>query len=443
MRGGRRGGRRGRQRVEISDEIRATVIDHVLVHGLTMREAGLRVQPNLSRFSVSTIVRTFREENRMRMKQVYRVTFECNSPRVKELRAQYVQIIFDLDRPYEFIFVDKAGFNLTKSRRRDRNMIGQRATVEVPGQRGGNVTICAAISNHGVLHHHVTLGPYNTQHLLRFIANLRDILFEQQVQEQQGQELNESPIPTYVIVWDNVSFHRAAQKMEQGFRNCVLAIEKNYENITTREFNATASGAYAVTNNGTDTYTPQEVTEPTAGHRSTEEPVGASTAARPLPASGRLLVPATDGNQSGNKQMCSRDVALYSLGSTIDGYSKLQLAVKKETNSDIFCIQSQNRIDGLSHLSPALPTDSNFDSLFKQFTSFLFGMEENSGQTATAEPVASSGYQVEESYGLGANDFCQFSRTKTNESANERASLPCDGAVQFAVGIVHDRQQFV
>ncbi len=49
-------------RVEISDEIRATVIDHVLVHGLTMREAGLRVQPNLSRFSVPTIVRTFREE---------------------------------------------------------------------------------------------------------------------------------------------------------------------------------------------------------------------------------------------------------------------------------------------------------------------------------------------------------------------------------------------
>lgn len=55
-------------------------------------------------------------------------------------------------------------------------MIGQRAIVEVPGQRGGNVTICAAISNHGVLHHHVTLGPYNTQHLLTFIANLRDFI---------------------------------------------------------------------------------------------------------------------------------------------------------------------------------------------------------------------------------------------------------------------------
>ncbi len=56
-------------------------------------------------------------------------------------------------------------------------MIGQRAIVEVPGQRGGNVTFCAAISNHGVLHHHVTLRPYNTQHLLRCIANLRYILF--------------------------------------------------------------------------------------------------------------------------------------------------------------------------------------------------------------------------------------------------------------------------
>lgn len=69
MRGGR-GGRGGhgrgrrRQRTVISDEIRATVVDHVVNHGLTMREAGLRVQPNLSRFTVAAIVRTFRNDNR-------------------------------------------------------------------------------------------------------------------------------------------------------------------------------------------------------------------------------------------------------------------------------------------------------------------------------------------------------------------------------------------
>ena len=50
---------------------------------------------------------------------------------------------------------------------------------------------------------------YNTQHLLPFLAKLRDILFEQQVQD-----LNENPFPTYVIVWDNVRFHRAGQLRE-------------------------------------------------------------------------------------------------------------------------------------------------------------------------------------------------------------------------------------
>lgn len=59
----RNGGGQGTRRV-VSNEIRATVVDHVINHGLTMREAGLRVQPNLSRFTVAGIIRTFRNENR-------------------------------------------------------------------------------------------------------------------------------------------------------------------------------------------------------------------------------------------------------------------------------------------------------------------------------------------------------------------------------------------
>lgn len=52
--GGRRGqGQRRQGRRAISDEIRATLVDHVINHGLTMREAGLRIQPNLSRFTVA------------------------------------------------------------------------------------------------------------------------------------------------------------------------------------------------------------------------------------------------------------------------------------------------------------------------------------------------------------------------------------------------------
>lgn len=61
-----RGGRRlrGRSRAVVSDEIRATIIDHVINHGLSMREAGLRVQPNLQRSTVASIVRNFRQNNR-------------------------------------------------------------------------------------------------------------------------------------------------------------------------------------------------------------------------------------------------------------------------------------------------------------------------------------------------------------------------------------------
>ncbi len=48
-----------------------------------------------------------------------------------------------------------------RNRRRGRNITGHRATVEVPGQRGGNILMCAAISNTGVTHHVPRIGPYN------------------------------------------------------------------------------------------------------------------------------------------------------------------------------------------------------------------------------------------------------------------------------------------
>lgn len=59
--GGGRGGGRPRTRRVISDEIRATMVDHV--ERLTLREAGQRVQPNLSHFTVASIIRTFQNEN--------------------------------------------------------------------------------------------------------------------------------------------------------------------------------------------------------------------------------------------------------------------------------------------------------------------------------------------------------------------------------------------
>lgn len=78
MRGGQRGEERGRGRgrvrvrapeqrrrgPNVNADVRATLIDHVINRGLTMREAGLRVQPNLSRYTVASVIRTFRQQNR-------------------------------------------------------------------------------------------------------------------------------------------------------------------------------------------------------------------------------------------------------------------------------------------------------------------------------------------------------------------------------------------
>jgi hypothetical protein len=69
-----------------------------------------------------------------------------------------------------YLYIDEAGFNLAK--RWGRNIIGHRATVNVPVQRGGNITICTAITQQGVLHHHANLGlqhDYNAAILITFL----------------------------------------------------------------------------------------------------------------------------------------------------------------------------------------------------------------------------------------------------------------------------------
>ena len=44
-------------KAQVSDEIRATAIDHVINHGLSLRDAGQRAHPALNRNTVASIVR--------------------------------------------------------------------------------------------------------------------------------------------------------------------------------------------------------------------------------------------------------------------------------------------------------------------------------------------------------------------------------------------------
>ncbi len=88
--------RRGPVWRRVSDDIRATLVDHVINHGLSMREAGQRVHPNLSRYTLASIIKE--------LLYVFSVT----------LFNIFCYRQFWILMP-EFIYVNEAGFNLANT----------------------------------------------------------------------------------------------------------------------------------------------------------------------------------------------------------------------------------------------------------------------------------------------------------------------------------------
>lgn len=95
------------------------------------------------------------------------------------LSFSVLQRVLEMDADvisHEFTYIDEAGFHLTKSRRRGRNIIDHRALIDVPGQLGRNITLCAAITQNAILLHHDNMGPYKTPHILTFLGQLHNII---------------------------------------------------------------------------------------------------------------------------------------------------------------------------------------------------------------------------------------------------------------------------
>ena len=99
---------------------------------------------------------------------------------------------------HKFLFLDDAGFNLAKTRRRGQNFTGQQATIQVPGQRGANITLCAAITEDGVVGRWPRIGSYNAALLVTFLDELNQVCGADGV--------------IYVIVWDNVRLLEAKER---------------------------------------------------------------------------------------------------------------------------------------------------------------------------------------------------------------------------------------
>ena len=125
---------------------------------------------NINSIDRSTIHRTLKRNN-VSMKNLDIIPLGRNTPTTIENRYEYVrQSIRNSNE--RTIFLDEAGFNLHLRRHRGRNVIGKRATTSLPSSRGGNISVMIALSQNGILHHHVQLGSYNAEKLLQFSISL-------------------------------------------------------------------------------------------------------------------------------------------------------------------------------------------------------------------------------------------------------------------------------
>ncbi len=102
--------------------------------------------------------------------------------------------------PHEYIFIDEAGFNLTKRCKRGRNILGHRAvTSSWPEGR----------QHHHMHSHQQSWRPpppcqTGSIQLLQFLNPLHDNILQQEGEPGQPEQVQ------YVVIWDNVSFHHAA-----------------------------------------------------------------------------------------------------------------------------------------------------------------------------------------------------------------------------------------
>ncbi|XP_058876771.1 uncharacterized protein LOC131731437 [Acipenser ruthenus] len=126
----------GRGRILTAQQEMAIVDMVVTQNDIRLRDIQQNILGNNETFqgaetiSTTTIAHILKR-HQISMKQIYLVPFQGNEDRVKALRREYVQRMMELDagvNHHEFIYMDEAGFNLAKRRRRGRNVIGQRAT---------------------------------------------------------------------------------------------------------------------------------------------------------------------------------------------------------------------------------------------------------------------------------------------------------------------------
>jgi transposase len=116
--------------------------------------------PNPLKCSPSTASRTLKAMNYSR-KRLKTIVAERNSERVIASRATYAIRLQSIQNE-SLVFIDESGFNLHTSPTFGYAPIGSTPWLNVPTQRGRNISLIAATTLDGLVAHQTIIGAYNT-----------------------------------------------------------------------------------------------------------------------------------------------------------------------------------------------------------------------------------------------------------------------------------------
>jgi transposase len=152
------------------------------------------------------------------------VPCDRNKPEVIETRMQFALKWMERDEEFkQAIFLDECGWTLARRRNRGRAILGYRAYVVLPGNRGANITLFAAVSAvKGLINHQTWLGGTKADTFISALSKMFEALKAQDAAHyaaMHGGAAPADPAAAHVprlIIMDNCPIHKT-----QAVRKCI------------------------------------------------------------------------------------------------------------------------------------------------------------------------------------------------------------------------------
>ena len=156
--------------------------------------------PAISHICDSTVLRAL-DAALITLKKCENVPQDRNSLAVKEARVQFAHYMYDEGLQKDRMYIDETGFNLYTKQMYGQATRGEHAIRVVGDQRGGNITLVAAISDvTGLVYHEIHTQSVTKEVFASFLTSLDVILGDEEA----------------ILIMDNASCHGDAGQVIQN-----------------------------------------------------------------------------------------------------------------------------------------------------------------------------------------------------------------------------------